>query len=146
MFGLLAEIERVKTVPTTLDELIAIGVVAISPTVIGPLPIFIDLFRRNGAPSYVPWFVLGFWTLAAAIPMVLSVAEILDRSKMMFGGYPALPQILLAPAFLFPLFFISAYIFALLFGVRRQQLFALVWLGVGALMMWPWLAFAFYGI
>lgn len=146
MFELLAEIERVKTVPTTLDELIAIAVVAISPTVIGPLPIFIDLFRRNGAPSYVPWFVLGFWTLAAVIPMVLSVAGILDRSRMMFGGYPALAQVFLAPAFLFPLFFLSAFIFSMLFGVRRQPLFAAVWLGVGAIMVWPWLAFVFYGI
>lgn len=146
MLELLAEIEPVKTIPTTVDELIAIILVAVSPTLIGPLPIFADLFRRNGAPSFVPWFVMGFWTLAAVIPILLSVFSVIDRSRMMYGGYPALAQAFLAPAFLFPLFFFSAYLFALLFGVRRQRLFALVWLGVGVLMLWPWLAFAFYGI
>lgn len=146
MVELLAEIERLPTVPTTIDELIAIAIVAISPTLIGPLPIFVDLFRRNGTPSFVPWFVMGFWTLAAVIPMLLSVVNVLDRSKMMYGGYPAFAQAFLAPAYLFPLFFLSAYIFSLLFGVREQRLFLPIWLGVGVLMIWPWVSFAFYGI
>jgi len=146
MVELLAAIEPVKTVPTTVDELIAILLVAVSPTLIGPLPIFADLFRRNGSPSFAPWFVMGFWTLAAVIPMLLTVFRVLDRSQMMYGGYEFLGQVLLAPALLFPLFYFSAYLFALLFGVRAQRMFALVWLAVGVVMLWPWIAFAFYGI
>ena len=141
-----AAAQKVRTDPTSADELMAIAFLAISPTVIGPLPIFIDLFRRNNAPSFVPWFVMGFWTLAASVPMLLTVAGVLDRSKMMYGGYPAWGQVFLLPAFLFPLFFLSAYLFALAFGVREQRLFAFAWLAVGLALFAPWVAFVFAGI
>lgn len=146
MSAVLDVVERVATSPTTMDELIALAVLAISPTLIGPLPIFIDLFRRNSEASYVPWFVMGFWTLAAAVPMLLSVLNVLDRSKMMYGGYPMWAQALLMPAYLFPLFFLSAYLFSLMFGVREQRIFAFAWAGAGLVMLLPWIAFAFHGI
>ncbi|MEQ1930469.1 MAG: hypothetical protein ABL957_08045 [Parvularculaceae bacterium] len=143
---LAAAVEKVATQPTSADQLIAIAILAISPTLIGPLPIFVDLLRRNGAPSWIPWFVMGFWTLAAVVPMLLSAAGLIDREKMMYGGYGFWAQIVLAPAFLLPLFFLSAYLFTLLFGVRQQRIFAFAWMGVGLLLLWPWLAFAFHGI
>ena len=88
---LAAAVEKVATQPTSADQLIAIAILAISPTLIGPLPIFVDLLRRNGAPSWIPWFVMGFWTLAAVVPMLLSAAGLIDREKMMYGGFSRQP-------------------------------------------------------
>lgn len=145
LFQLIAKTAQEASVFTG-GELLGILVLAMSPAFIAPMPIFIDLYRRNGAPSYVPYFVMAFWTLAAVLPMALSAAGILDRAKMMYGGYGLAAQVFLVPAFLFPLFFLSAYIFALAFGVRHTRVFFGLWLGVAFIMIWPWTAFAFYGL
>lgn len=130
----------------TGGELAAIAALALAPAIIGPAPILAHLLIRRKRESYVPYFVMGFWTLAAVLPMALAAAGVLDRARMLYGGYDLAAQILLLPAFLFPVFFLSAFVFTLALGVARPRLFLLVWLGVGAVMAAPWFLFAFHGI
>lgn len=138
----LADVVSVFTGP----ELVTIAILALLPAMIGPLPILVDLLIRGERASFVPYAVMAFWTLAAAIPMALSAFGVLRRSRMLFGGYDFALQILLLPSFLFPVFFSSAFMFSLAIGVARPRLFFAVWLAVGAVMSAPWFVFAFYGL
>jgi hypothetical protein len=131
---------------TTQAELLEILSMAVIPTLIGPTPVFIDLFRRNGGRSYLPWFVMGFWTIVGVLPILLSAVGALDREKMMYGGYPLWAQTLLYPSFVLPLFYLSTYIFTLAFGVKQPRLFFLFWLGLGLALALPWVRYAFHGI
>ena len=130
----------------TGSELAAIAALALAPALLGPLPMLVDLLIRGRRESYLPYFVMGFWTLAAVIPMALSAFGVLDRARMLYGGYDLAVQIFLMPAFLFPVFFLSAYVFTLAFGARRLAVFFFLWLGIGAVMAAPWFVFAFYGL
>jgi hypothetical protein len=130
----------------TEGELAAIAALALLPAILGPLPIFIGVLIGRRRDSYLPYFVMGFWALAAAIPMALAAFGVLDRGRMLYGGYDFAAQILLMPAFLFPVFYLSAFVFTLAFGARRPGLFFILWLGIGALMAAPWFIFAFHGL
>lgn len=130
----------------TGKELLSIALLSMSPAIIGPLPILIDLLVRGVRGSIVPYFVMGVWTLAAAIPIALSAFGVIHRSKMLYGGYGFGVQVFLMPAFLYPVFFLSTFIFTLLIGVWRPRLFFFVWLGVAAIMAAPWFIFAYYGL